>query len=108
MGIFSRMLGLDEGKLQELPKDALLLDVRSPAEYEAGHLRDAILLPVNAIAMHIERVAPDKGSPIVVYCQSGARSAAARQMLMQMGYENVFNGGGVRALADQMRRDIVR
>ncbi|HYC43311.1 MAG TPA: rhodanese-like domain-containing protein [Noviherbaspirillum sp.] len=109
MGIFARMLGLDTEALpQKLPEDAILLDVRSPAEYEAGHLRDAILLPLNAITMHIGRIVRDKGAPIVVYCQSGARSASARQMLMQMGYQKVFNGGGVRTLAEHMQREIVR
>lgn len=109
MGMFARMMGLGADTLPTaMPKDALLIDVRSPAEYEAGHLRDAILLPVNAIAMHIDRIAPDKAAPIVVYCQSGGRSASARQLLMQMGYQNVLNGGGLQALAAHMHREIVR
>jgi phage shock protein E len=109
MGMFARMMGLGgDTRPTVMPKDALLIDVRSPAEYEAGHLRDAILLPVNAIAMHIDRIAPDKAAPIIVYCQSGARSASARQLLMQMGYQKVLNGGGLQALAGHMNREIVR
>lgn len=109
MGNFARMLGLGAETLPAvMPKDALLIDVRSPAEYEAGHLRDAILLPVSAVAMHIDRIAPDKSAPIIVYCQSGARSASVRQLLMRMGYQNVHNGGGLHALAGHMNREIVR
>lgn len=109
MGMFARMMGLGgDTPPTVMPKDALLIDVRSTAEYEAGHLRDAILLPLNAIAMHIDRIAPDKAAPIVLYCQSGARSATARELLMQMGYQKVFNGGGLQALAGHMNREIVR
>jgi phage shock protein E len=109
MGIFSTLIGMGGNPLpSKLPEDALLLDVRSPAEYETGHLRDALLLPVNVIGMQIGSIAPDKSAPIVVYCQSGGRSAAARRMLVQMGYQNVFDGGGVHSLAAHIGREIVR
>lgn len=105
MGLLAKLLGLGT---EELPEEAVLLDVRSPAEYAAGHIWDAILLPLSAVALNIDRVAPEKSSPIIVYCQSGARSASARQHLLQIGYRNVVNGGGLHALAKRINRDIVR
>lgn len=108
MGLLTKILGLGDDAPEALPEQALLLDVRSPAEYASGHIRDAIPIPLSDIAMDIGRVAPEKSAPIIVYCQSGGRSASARQQLLQMGYQNVVNGGGLHTLAGRIGRDIVR
>lgn len=109
MGFFSKLLGSKNEALPEaLPENAVLIDVRSPAEYATGHIRGAVLLPLNTVALSIDRVVPEKAAPIVVYCQSGARSSSARQQLLDMGYSNVINGGGLNALAGRLNRDIVR
>ena len=83
--------------LSEHP-DAVLVDVRTPAEYEAGHLPGAALAPVDRIARDIVRLAPDKDTPITLYCRSGRRSEAARQTLLGMGYTRVTNAGGYEEL----------
>ncbi|MGE5650371.1 rhodanese-like domain-containing protein [Noviherbaspirillum sp. UKPF54] len=106
MGFFGKLFGANGD--EPLPEQAILLDVRSPAEFAAGHLRDAVLLPVSELARSIDSVVPDKSRPIIVYCQSGARSAAAQQQLCAMGYRQVVNGGGVHALAQRMQREILR
>ncbi|HJU70208.1 MAG TPA: rhodanese-like domain-containing protein [Paucimonas sp.] len=109
MGILEKFVSMVAGSpAEELPEEATLIDVRSPAEYAAGHVEGAVLLPLQAIAQGIGKVAQDKAAPIVVYCQSGARSASARQQLLGMGYGNVINGGGVHAVASRLKRDIVR
>lgn len=106
MGILQSIFG--GGAAEPLPGNALVIDVRSPAEFEAGHLQGAIALPLVRLAHDIGQVAPDKSAPLIVYCQSGARSASARRQLQDMGYEQVVNGGGVQSLAARMERPIVR
>lgn len=71
---------------------ALLLDVRTPAEYASGHVRGATNIPVQELSLRMHEVG-DKKRPIVVYCRSGARSAAASGLLRANGYDVVDIGG---------------
>jgi len=73
----------------------LLFDVRSPEEYSGGHIAHSISLPLQAVTSSVSRYARSKESEIVVYCQSGARSARAAGTLAEMGYTNVKNLGGI-------------
>lgn len=107
MGIFTKLLATVSGASPEvLPENAILIDVRSPQEFASGHIQGAISLPLNSISHQIDKVVPNKGTPVIVYCMSGARSASARKHLLGMGYLQVFNGGGVRALSSRMKRKI--
>jgi rhodanese-related sulfurtransferase len=63
---------------------ATLLDVRTADEYASGHLDRAVLLPVQELEGRMSEVPRDR--PVVVYCRSGARSAAAASMLVRAGY----------------------
>ena len=74
---------------------AIVLDVRSLGEFNEGHISGAVSLPIDEIADAITRMIPDKGQAILVYCRSGARSATAAAMLADMGYQNVFDLGGI-------------
>lgn len=71
-----------------------LVDVRTPGEYAQGHLPGSLLLPLDNLRSAPELL-PDKDAQIYVYCLSGARSAAACQMLGRMGYTKVSNIGGI-------------
>jgi phage shock protein E len=109
MGILQKIMGSITGvdSSEALPPDAVLVDVRSPAEFASGHVQGALHMPLVRLLHDIGQIVPDKNTPVVVYCQSGARSASARRQMMDMGYQNVINGGGVRALAERMRRPVV-
>jgi phage shock protein E len=72
---------------------SLLIDVRTPAEYEGGHIPTAINVPVDVIG--IRPPTADKAAQIIVYCRSGNRSATARKILMDLGYTNVVDFGAV-------------
>lgn len=76
----------------------VLIDVRSPQEYEAGHIKNAKNIPVDKIAEDIKYFVPDKEKTIVVYCRSGRRSTIAEKTLKEMGYKNVINAGTYDAL----------
>lgn len=70
---------------------AILLDVRSPQEYEEGHLENAILLPEYEINEKANSILPDKSQAIIVYCSTGHRSQKAQKMLQKLGYKKVYN-----------------
>ena len=75
-----------------------LLDVRMQQEYDAGHIANAVLLPLPLIEAGDTAVAkalPDKDAEILVYCRSGRRSAIAANALINMGYTNVLDFGGI-------------
>jgi phage shock protein E len=76
-----------------LSKGALVIDVRSEGEYQAGHLPGAISIPLGRLGDEIVRRAPDKEQAILLHCLSGTRSSMAKTMLKRMGYRNVFNLG---------------
>lgn len=73
----------------------VLIDVRTPEEYHAGHLEHAILLPVQELADGIAAIAPDLAEPVYLYCRSGARAEVARRLLLGKGYQTVHNLGGM-------------
>ena len=80
--------------LDENPK-AILLDVRTEAEYKEAHIPGAILLPVSDIKTKAADMLPDKNALILVYCRSGGRSANAAYQLIALGYTNVYDFGGI-------------
>ncbi len=72
-------------------KGAILVDVRSPQEYEEGHLQHAILLPEYEIKKQAQLILSDKTQVIIVYCSTGHRSQKAQKMLQKLGYKKVYN-----------------
>ena len=74
------------------PTPPLLLDVRGRLEYQRRHLPGAVLLPLPELAARAAEV-PRRG-PVVVYCQSGVRSAQAMALLQSLGYANVLTLSG--------------
>ena len=73
----------------------ILVDVRTPEEFRDGHIPGAILLPVDDISTNAETVIPDKEATYFIYCRSGNRSAAAADQLVEMGYQNIYDLGGI-------------
>jgi thioredoxin len=81
-------------------KDSVqVLDVRTPGEYNSGHIANALLADWNDPSEFDRRIPyVDKGKPVYVYCLAGGRSAAAASKLRKMGYENVYElKGGTNA-----------
>ena len=91
----------DEEKTVAKAKDEhslLVVVVRTPEEFEDGAYPDAINIPLDEIMERLDELGDNAAREIVVYCASGARSAYAQRMLMQVGYANVKNGGGLGAM----------
>lgn len=75
--------------------EGVIVDTRTKLEYSAGHIAGSVLLPHDSIDQTIASVAPDKTTPIILYCRSGNRAGIAKRVLNDMGYENVVNLGGL-------------
>ncbi len=73
---------------------ALLLDVRTAAEFAGGHLPAAVNIPVGELGGKLEKLAP-KDRAVVVYCASGVRSAVAAGVLRDAGFASVKNLGAM-------------
>jgi rhodanese-related sulfurtransferase len=70
-------------------KEFVLIDVRSPYEYEAGHLPKAVNIPRGDLEFAIGKLYPNKDTDMVLYCRLGGASALCTKTLMDMGYKNV-------------------
>lgn len=75
--------------------EIILLDVRTKAEYETGHIGKAISMPLDTLVDEAQKNLKDKEATIFVYCRSGSRSSAAAEILIDQGYKNVYNLGGI-------------
>ena len=97
MGIqkFFKQADINQGVYEYLRRrDAKLLDVRSPAEYIQGHIPGSMNIPLHSLE-DLEYLVENKTLPLYLYCQTGARSRMAAMQLKDMGYENVYNIGGI-------------
>ena len=81
--------------LMDSEKDYVIIDARTQEEFDAGHIPGAVLIPEYEIADRAESKLPDKNQLILVYCRSGRRSKIASQALVDLGYTNVKEFGGI-------------
>ena len=81
--------------LMDNNKNIVILDVRTKKEFDEGHIKGAINIPVETIGSIPPAQLRDKKQMILVYCRSGRRSKMAAQKLGIMGYENVLEFGGI-------------
>lgn len=74
-----------------MQEGAVVIDVRTPAEFNSGHVKDSINIPLDKIASKADSL--KKHKHIIVCCRSGARSSQAKNILNSKGFSNVYNGG---------------
>ena len=86
----------------QLVKDgAIIIDVRSQGEFESGHIKGAINIPLDQLRNNLNKL-KDKPKPIITCCASGMRSASAKSLLISNGYIEVHNGGGWSSLQNKL------
>lgn len=91
-----QQISQEEAKQKMDTEKVLVLDVREQSEYDAGHIPDAVLLPVGEIdAEHAGSVIPEKNTTVLVYCRSGNRSKTAAEKLADLGYTEIYEFGGI-------------
>ena len=93
MGFFKNLLGAapDLNIEQLLKKGATIVDVRTEREFNSGHIRGSINIPLDKLQTNIAKLRKDK--TIITCCASGIRSATAKKMLQNSGFTDVHNGG---------------
>ena len=82
-------------QIMDTEEGYIILDVREQDEYDAGHIPNAVLLPLDDIKAKAHVVLPDKDQLILVYCRSGRRSKLAAEALAELGYTNIKEFGGI-------------
>lgn len=83
------VVNVDTAKIQELQGQGVrIVDVRSPGEYEGGHIPGAVNEPIDSFAQ--TSASWDKTEPVIIYCQSGNRSQMAIDQLKQSGYQGTI------------------
>ena len=92
-----KSVSMDEGlKMMAESSDFVLLDVRRPDEFASGHIPGAVLFTNELMTKaSAEKLLPNKNQRIYVYCRSGRRSKEASQKLVDYGYSNVIEIGGI-------------
>ena len=86
-------LGLGSGKIKDaLRRGAIVIDVRTPQEFDQGKVPESINIPVDRITANAERI-KNMNRPVIFCCASGARSNTAATIMKQKGMKEVYNGG---------------
>jgi phage shock protein E len=87
--LFSSKPKADIGEL--IRKGATIIDVRSKGEFQQGHMKGSVNIPLKNLQDNISKIRKDK--PVITCCATGSRSAAARSILRSKGFTEVYNGG---------------
>ena len=82
-------------QIMDTEEGYIILDVRTQEEYDQGHIPGAVLIPNTEIETRAEDELPDKDQLILVYCRSGNRSKKAAEILVELGYTNIKEFGGI-------------
>jgi len=91
-----RMISAADAKALLDKKDAVLLDVRSKTEYDAEHIKGAVLLPADLISEDAKELPQSKDTAVIIYCATGHRSAIAAETLAGYGYTRVYDLGSIK------------
>ncbi len=83
-----------------LQQGGIIVDVRSTAEYQSGHIKGSVNIPLQSLAGNLSKLKKDK--PVITCCASGMRSASAKSILKSNGFIEVHNGGGWMSLQNKI------
>ncbi len=89
--VFGGSAASDLGEL--IADGAVILDVRTPGEFQSGHVKGSINIPVETLPNQLKKLEQYKNKTIITCCRSGMRSGSAANILKANGFENVVNGG---------------
>lgn len=93
-------LGAKVNLKEKVQNGAVILDVRTKNEYQGGHIKGSINIPLQELQSKLAKLSKDK--PIITCCASGMRSASAKNILKSNGFNEVYNGGGWMSLKNKI------
>ncbi len=85
---------------QLLKNGAQIIDVRTPGEFQQGHIKGSVNIPLQVLPNQTSKI--KKGKPIILCCASGMRSASAKSILVSKGFTEVYDGGGWTSLQNKI------
>jgi phage shock protein E len=91
MNFLKQFFGKKVNLQEVISNGAVILDVRTKGEYQSGHIRNSINIPVANLSQNLKKL--NKNKPTITCCASGSRSASAMSVLKSNGFEEVYNGG---------------
>jgi rhodanese-related sulfurtransferase len=101
MSLLGKLFGMKSVNYQQLVQEgAVIVDVRSPGEFQGGHIKGSINVPLQSIQSSLGKI--PKNKVVITCCASGMRSASAKSMLKSAGYADVHNGGGWMSLKSKI------
>ena len=101
LGFLKNLFGGTSVDFAELVKNgAQIIDVRTPGEFNGGHIKGAKNIPLQSLGNNLSKI--NKNKPVITCCASGARSAAAKNILQNSGFTEVYNGGGWHSLKSKI------
>ena len=93
--VYMNITAEEAKQIMDTEEGYIILDVRTQEEYDEGHIPGAIVIPHDVIAEKAEEMLTDKDQRILVYCRSGRRSKLAAEILVELGYTNIREFGGI-------------
>ena len=101
MSLLGKLFGMKSVNYKQLVKEgAVIVDVRSPGEFQGGHIKGSINVPLQSIQSSLGKI--PKNKIVITCCASGMRSASAKSVLKSAGYADVHNGGGWMSLKSKV------
>ena len=93
--VYMNITAEEAKQIMDSEEGYIILDVRTQEEYDQGHIPGAFVISHEEIAEKAEEVLTDKDQLILVYCRSGRRSKIASEALVELGYTNIKEFGGI-------------
>lgn len=100
LGFLKSLFG-GENITDKLREGAFLVDVRTPTEFDAGHVKGSVNIPLDRVAISLEKFKNKQN--IIVFCRSGNRSSQAKSILEKNGFTNVTNGGTWQSVNEKLK-----
>ena len=88
-------ISAEEAKKMMDEQEVVIVDVRTELEYSEGHIANAVLVPNETIGDEAPAELPNKDAVLLIYCRSGNRSRTAANKLLKLGYQNIYDFGGI-------------
>lgn len=92
---YNKITAEDAKNIFDTQKDITIIDVRTEEEFASGHIENAINIPLNILKKEILNKYPDKSEKLYLYCRSGNRSSQGARVLVEEGYYNIYDFGGI-------------
>ncbi len=92
---FEKITAGEAKAMRDNDSSVVFVDVREQYEYDTEHIQAAILLPLDTIEDNAETILSDKDATYIIYCRSGNRSNQATIELVELGYTNIYDMGGI-------------